>query len=458
MKVIGRMRTYKSNEINNSFVGVGFECLDRDMFKADKCYDLLGSSGVKYARCQTGWAKCEKEKGKYDFQWLDDIIDNLSKRGLIPWFNVGFGNPLYMDNISNPTAVGCVPILYGDAAMTAWKRYVRALAQHFCGRVQHFEIWNEPDCDQFWYPGERNAQQYALLVHETGNVIREVIPQAKIGACISRFNFEYAQKLISALKPEDIDFFAYHAYSLSPENNYRESISHLKRLLKRYGFEDVSLWQGESGFPSWFPDNHWLKPVKQGSERQQAVWQLRRYFIEAHEGIELSSFFQIADMWEKAYVKARETLAKPAAQGILNGLTYTPKKSYETISRLSAFFSGDVESFDCMLTSGYEGDRDNFYAKECMAYRINGKPYFAYYVPARIEDEMPVKEGFWLNVERRHGIIEIDKPVVIDMLSGDIYDVEFNDITENTYYFEGLPYSDYPMVLCDRNAVSVIEI
>ena len=61
MKKIGRLKTYTSKEIENSYVSIGFECLDRDLFNPEKCYDLLAESGVKYARCQTGWAKCEKE-------------------------------------------------------------------------------------------------------------------------------------------------------------------------------------------------------------------------------------------------------------------------------------------------------------------------------------------------------------------------------------------------------------
>ena len=458
MKIIGKMKTYPSNKIKKSFVGIGFECLDRDMFKAQKCYDILGKSGIKYARCQTGWAKCEKKKGIYDFSWLDEIVDNLIKRGIIPWFNVGFGNPIYMDNISNETAVGCVPILYGEEAMKAWENYTAALAKHFSGRVEYYEIWNEPDCSQFWYPGESSAQQYAEMVKKTGLSIRSAYKNAKIGACISRFNFEYAQQLISRLNRYDIDFFAYHAYSLSPENNYRESIHHLKRLLDRYGLENVSLWQGESGFPSWFPNNHWLCPKAQSSERQQAVWQLRRYFTEAYEGVQLSSFFQIADMWEKEYVKARETLNKPAAHGILNGLVYTPKKSYETLSRTAALFSGDVKRADFMVTSGYKGDRSRLYAKECMAYFINGKPFVAYYVPENVEDEVKLKSGFWLNVERIKGKIEFDNPVVIDMLSGDVYSVDIKDKTYNTYYFEDLPYCDYPMMLCDKSSAELEEM
>ena len=62
MKKIGKLRTYTSKEIENSYVSIDFCCLDRDLFKAEMCYDALAKTGVKYARCQTGWAKTEKQK------------------------------------------------------------------------------------------------------------------------------------------------------------------------------------------------------------------------------------------------------------------------------------------------------------------------------------------------------------------------------------------------------------
>lgn len=74
MRRTGRLRLRSSLEIAASRVSIGFECVERGVIKPEKCYDLLGASGVKHARCQTGWAVCEKEKGVYDFSWLDDIV------------------------------------------------------------------------------------------------------------------------------------------------------------------------------------------------------------------------------------------------------------------------------------------------------------------------------------------------------------------------------------------------
>lgn len=102
MKKIGGLKTYNSSEITNSCVSVGFECLDRELFKPEKCYDALVKTGVKYARCQTGWARREKVKGVYDFEWLNSVVNELLTRGVKSWFNIGYDNPVYMQNLPNP--------------------------------------------------------------------------------------------------------------------------------------------------------------------------------------------------------------------------------------------------------------------------------------------------------------------------------------------------------------------
>ena len=85
LKKIGKIKAKNASEINHSKLGIGFEKLDRDAFDPEKAYDKVAALGVKWVRIQSGWAKTEKEKGVYDFSWLDKVVDNLISRGLKPW-------------------------------------------------------------------------------------------------------------------------------------------------------------------------------------------------------------------------------------------------------------------------------------------------------------------------------------------------------------------------------------
>jgi hypothetical protein len=72
LKQIGWLAVRHAKEIESSPWSVGCETLDRDQARFSVYKDCVGELGVKHARLQSGWAKCEKQKGVYDFAWLDE--------------------------------------------------------------------------------------------------------------------------------------------------------------------------------------------------------------------------------------------------------------------------------------------------------------------------------------------------------------------------------------------------
>ena len=452
MKLLGKLKTYKSSEITNSFVSIGFEALDRELYNPTPCYDPLGQTGVKYARCVTGWVRCEKEKGVYDFAWLDEIVDNLIARGVEPWFNVDYGNPLYMPDLPNPAAVGCVPLYYGDETLQAWKNYVAALTEHYKDRVTHYEIWNEPDSSHFWYPSEPDGREYSRLVEVTGRVIREHQPDAKIGGCVSDlYIIGYIAEFIESAPKDLLDFFCVHIYSALPEFRYERCVAHLRNLLDQNGFEKTELWQGEAGYPSWAYKGHWLVKAGCDDERPQAVWQLRRYFLDVYNGFTRSSFFQIADMWEKEYQKASEVIQKPAAHGILNGLTYTPKESYYTLRNLAAIFSGDIApSKNCLYIMPDQYSVMEWIAGQTMTYIKKGYPVYAYYLP--LELGKPLTEELYATVSTDS---VIESPVLIDSYTGEVFELQREESKWGWVKYQKMPLKDYPLIICDKNAFEI---
>lgn len=460
MELIGKLKRIPSADIDESLVSIGFECLDRELFKPEKCYELLGESGCKYARVQTGWAKCETSKGVIDFSWLDDIVDNLISRGVRPWFNVGFGNPLYMDDVpeANKTAVGCVPLYYGDECIAAWVRFVRALAEHFKDRVTHYEIWNESDISHFWYPEVPDASKLAELIMIAGKAIREVFPGAKLGTCTSNSGFGYLSTLLEGLRPEMLDFYCMHWYHICAERNYTEQVGQLRRIFRKYGFEGTELWMGEGGYPSWFPKGHWMRPTpgNDGSEHQQAVYMLRRMMTDAGLGLKRHSYFMIADVWEKPYVKAKEVLTKPAAQGVLNGLVYTPKESYYALSRISQVLSGDIEPLGAYFGVAVDDEkafgRANISAIQHYALKRNGGQMYCWYLPTDIEDELGIVGEVSISIETIENVRAISEPVIVDLYTGEVFRVE---VKRGRGVSFRAPIAEYPVLLCDLRDIQV---
>ncbi len=456
MKYIGKLKNIPSKDIDlSSGVSIGFECLDRDVFKAECCYDPLAATGVKYARVQTGWNKCETQKGVYDWTWLDDVVDNLLRRGVQPWFCVGFGNPIYMENdLPNPTGVGCVPLYYGEETIRAWRNFAHALAEHFKDRVTHYEIWNEPNIEHFWYPEKSSGAEYARFVKMTLEEIRGAFAQAKIGVVMSDATDQrFMTQILERLAPGDVDFFCHHVYTRVPEYRHAAVVGNIRRMLDRYGMKNVEIWQGEGGYPSWAFEGHWLVPEGCHDERPQAVYQLRRYFLDMAYGARMSSFFQMADMWERPYAMAQKVQTRCAAQGILNGLTYTPKEAYYTIAHLAVLFSGGTKAADrYLLMDSEDPSLMRLLAIQKMTFEKNGAPIYAYYLPTELTDREENPYAATAIVTEA-----LADPVLIDVYTGSVYAVDAPQDVNGMLHYKGLPMKNYPLVLTDRSTFPICE-
>ena len=110
LMVLGQINTIKPSIDMSSRWSIGCECLDRDYADFDKIKGFYGELGAGYARIQSGWARCEMEKGKYDFAWLDKIVDGLLAQGVKPWMCLCYGNPLYSDGGISLNATIAIPI------------------------------------------------------------------------------------------------------------------------------------------------------------------------------------------------------------------------------------------------------------------------------------------------------------------------------------------------------------
>ena len=483
LRRIGTLAIPKSSDVSaSSSASIGFEGLDRGLFEPEPTYDRLAAVGVKHARVQTMWSRCEKKKGVYDFSVLDGVVENLSRRGIIPWFSVTFGNTLYMTNCFTGAAVGCVPTLYGDECRAAWCAYVRELAKRYKGKVMHWEIWNEPGTGSCWQPSKPNAAEYLALVRLTGGIIREEIPDAKIGGTTASAVLKsWERRFFELGGAAEIDFWCGHAYGPIPERvRHPQTVAGIqtdffvpimrdvRRFIDSKGGSHVELWQGESGFPSWFPQNHWLYDkgfCQEGwqSQANQAKWLLRRFVTDRRAGLAVSSFYQAADI-SRHYSMATTTQRHPAEHGILNGWTYAPKMSYYALGHYNALLATAAhdESVEVSLSvpkgAGAETAATAFRAAD-------GKPLFLYYAAfdfsksyvgcsyrARLNAALAVPAA-----------LAPREPVLVDLLRGGVYAVESCGREDRDppagcrATYTNLPLVDYPLLLADRSAVKLAE-
>ncbi|MCX7007598.1 MAG: beta-galactosidase [Kiritimatiellaeota bacterium] len=429
----GKITPRASKSIAASSFSVGFETLDRKHFDPKKTYELAGQLGVKWARCQTGWARTESVKGKYDFAWLDEVVDSLRGIGIQPWFNLGYGNPLYTPK-ADATAVGWVPV-FEPAAMQAWLRFTRAIAEHFHDRVRYWEIWNEPNITGFWKPGKPDAAKYTELVKQTAPEIRQRVPQSVIiGGSFARIPQSYIDQCLAAGLADHVDKISYHPYRPRPEQDYTKEIETLRGSIAKYK-KGIGLWQGENGAPSKQGGAGALKEFDWNEERQ-AKWLLRRLLNDVRLGIELTSYFLIVDL-----IGYR---GSANWKGILRGETYEPKPSYYAYQNLCALFDSETKltANTLSITSAAEGI-------QTASFERGGVPVCAYWSLADLFKPFPAAK-----ISARITGDKIQSPVLADLLTGQIYTLEAAGKKDGAISFENLPLTNHPLVLTDRTLVA----
>jgi polysaccharide biosynthesis protein PslG len=440
---LGKLAPRPSLSVNASPLSIGFETLDRKVFEPEKTYAHLAALGVKWARCQTGWARTERRRGEYDFAWLDGVVDSLLKIGVQPWFNFGYGNKLYTPEAATEYAVGFVPLYTADAR-AAWVKYTQTIAERYRARVRHWEIWNEPNIPNFWQPTKPNPADYVELVKLTAPEIRRRVPNAVIiGGSLASMPIDYLEQCLEAGLAEHVDKISYHPYRPVPEANYESEVRAFRSLIARYK-PGLELWQSENGSPSAnggccaLANFDW-------DETRQAKWLLRRILTDLSLRIELTSYFHTVDLVN--YTSRDQASTMTNYKGVLRGTAYTPKPSYFAYQHLCSLFDAETRAADLIVRSAGVQDEQVFTA----GFVRRGAPLFARWMPSSLQQDKPMRRG---HVELWSGkSAKMTEPVLVDLLSGQMYKPGKANFSDGWWKIEGLPLTDYPLVVTDRSVV-----
>ncbi len=456
---IGKIRIKTPKDFAKSPFGIGCETLDRELWDPKEIYPWMNDLPVKWARLQTGWARVEKEKGRYDWEWLDESVDGLIKRGFKPFFNVGYGNPNYNEGDS---ARGYHPFV-NDETFTAWKKFIKAMAKRYKNKIQHYEIWNEPNLKSFWKPGETDPEKYVELVSETGRIIRKNCQNAVIiGGVLSRLPLNFTRSLFQNGIAKEIDIFSFHPYGVIPES-YTDEVRALRKLIDQYD-PAIKIWQGEMGYPS-DPNSSGYSGEAPWTENIQAKIMLRRLLSDCSVGIDMTLWFLIVDIHDYPKGSGRVNY-----KGILRVKPEVkPKVSFSTLQNLGSTIYGDVNVRNVVIRCS---ESNKYSAEE--AYRLLGNSLLPNATENMFTTMLNTGGGkvlaYWKAIKAADTYKEenidillwdwegkgFDEPVLVDLLSGNIYELnnnfsQFND----AQVIQQLPLMDYPLIIAEKKMVLV---
>jgi len=457
---IGTLRPKKAAQVDASNWTLGCETLDRDYADFEKYKRFVGPLGIKTIRLQAGWAKCEQEKGKFDFAWLDRIVDYAVTNGINVLLEFSYGNPIYKGGGGRDLAGGFPE---GEEGLTAWDRWVDALTGHFKGRVRDWAMWNEPD-----NAGANSPEVIAAFNVRTAKGVLKNIPDARLaGLSLASSNPEFFGKCLDALGADAklFTWFIYHGYAIAPEKSY-DKVELLKvELAKRV--PTARMRQGENGCPSDYSKRFALWG-QSWSEYSQAKWDMRRMLGDLGHDVE-SAVFTICDFNHIGrQINTKGLLRANRAHDVI-----AVKRAYYAVQNVVSVFDGRLKR---VKEPAYaEGDE----TIEFYEYRDpQDRPLYVFWQSASemkrqdqdigrlMKDWHPFDHVYQRpgdSFETRPATFMMPKtaalknPVWVDLLTGKVFAFRAEDVLVHTdgVTYVNVPVYDSPCLLTEKSALEI---
>jgi hypothetical protein len=218
------------------WVGVGTHNHHGWYYGDNRFVDVLAAGGIGVVRDGPHWDACERQKGVYTpYRGLDAYVDALNAKGIKLIMLVCYGNPIY----DNPV----------DA--DAYANFCSYLAKRYLGRVEWYEIWNEPQNFSFapyykkpYDSGVCWVTNFVTLCHKADAAIRAVDPKANVALSGEDVEF-YLDMMFTNGMAQAHSVVSFHPYCHTQHRPEREY------FLKDFGAKHRALAQKHGGADRW---------------------------------------------------------------------------------------------------------------------------------------------------------------------------------------------------------------
>lgn len=439
--LVGTLEPKSVEDIPGDFWSLGCETLDRDLADWDNYKGYLKPLGIRRIRLQGGWNKTEKQKGVYDFAWLDHIVDSAHELGLTVCLETSYGNKLY-----EPTAGlgpgGLLPA--GEETLAAWDAWVEAMVRHYAPKgVHEWMMYNEPNLRR-----ENTIEKIVAFNGRTAEIIKRVDPDAKIAGLVaaglrSSLIEDWIKGLKEAGKLDLFEWVIYHGYGANPDSLAAGMVK-TKEMVRQYS-PTLKLWQGEAGCAS--EEVQYALSGIDWTEISHAKWNARRMLCDFGHGIE-STVFTISDLsYSKSFI-SRYGLLKTAPDNSIIKV----KTAYYVVNNVVSVFNDSVATNDAAKIDVSPSEGISVYA---FRDRKTGTDLIALWNSSALPVHLCALSDVDLTVED----LNMTEPVWVDLLTGRIYRIPAENISlaGNVTTLKGIPVFDGPVALADQSILSYVK-
>ncbi|MBN9391269.1 MAG: O-antigen ligase family protein [Chloroflexi bacterium] len=261
----------------------------------DKTLDMVKAGGFGYIRQILPWEEVEGAKGKYDWERFDILVDKARDRGLQVLFRLDRPPSFYrlqamegmsVDDKKNKTGP---PDDYNE-----YYKFVGMVAARYKGKVEYYQVMNEPNLESEWNGQQVNPERYAELLKGAYKSIKAGDPAAKVlaaplaptNALSPNMNdLEFLDRMYKAGAGNYFDILSVQLYGLGYSPDFRfiqpdpqfegKKFIDLKRinLNRPASIHQVMIQNGDGNKPAWAAEYGWVSvPASWSDAQKQTNW------------------------------------------------------------------------------------------------------------------------------------------------------------------------------------------
>jgi len=193
---------------------------------ADRDLKLVQEAGFNWVKQEFPWREIEPvNKGDFDWSRTDRIMDQIDAHGLKVIIRLG---------VQPQWAGGGYPEVGPPNNLQDFTDYVTAVATRYKGRIDAYQIWNEPNLSREWGNRPPNAAEYTEMLKAAYQAIKAVDPYPIIISAgmapttrndnVARPDTYYIQEMYDAGAKPYFDALGAHGpgYASAPETDPAE--------------------------------------------------------------------------------------------------------------------------------------------------------------------------------------------------------------------------------------------
>jgi hypothetical protein len=218
--------------------------------------EAVGRTGASWYRLAVDWSAIEKAKGQYDWGYVDNAVNTATAKGLRV-----LGVLLYTPTWARPPALNSLMPSVPPANAADYADFAGKAAKRYAGRVQAWQMWNEPNLPIFMGFTDNRAAVYAGLAKAAYPAIKAANPGATV--VLSGLSRKpgpdspagFLRQLYDAGVGGSFDAAAAHPYvtpggiAADPEGGW-SAIGQMREVMNGAGDGGKKIWLTELGAPT----------------------------------------------------------------------------------------------------------------------------------------------------------------------------------------------------------------